>query len=261
MIHQTAIISSEAIIGKNVAIGAYSIIEKDVQIGDNCKIAPHVRIASGTRLGENVEVESFAFLGGNPQDIHFDKSKKTYLIVGKNSVIRENVSLHRASIENEATVIGENAYIMACAHVGHDCKIGKNLIMANGSMFAGHCTVGDDVFISGTSVVHQKTHIGQGVMLGGNCTITQSVPPFLMIVERNLVGGLNLVRLKRMGCSSEQIRDIKKCYSYCYKDLRVKLNAQEAIANGLAVSDIGKNFLDFIINQKLALATKKYKDE
>jgi UDP-3-O-[3-hydroxymyristoyl] glucosamine N-acyltransferase len=39
--------------------------------------------------------------------------------------------------------IGENCYLMAGAHIGHDCKIGRKVVMVNYSGLADHCLVGD----------------------------------------------------------------------------------------------------------------------
>ena len=39
LIHSTAIVDKDAIIGDNVEIGPFSIVEKNVKIGDNTKIS------------------------------------------------------------------------------------------------------------------------------------------------------------------------------------------------------------------------------
>jgi UDP-N-acetylglucosamine acyltransferase len=102
-----------------------------------------------------------AVIGHEPQDLKFDRSRRTYLRIGDRNVFREYCNIHRGTEPESATVIGNECYIMATAHVGHNCVIGNNVIICNCALVAGHVHVGDRAFISGGVVIHQFTHVGR----------------------------------------------------------------------------------------------------
>ena len=59
MIHESAIIDSTAVIGKNVTVGPWTIIGADVVVGDDCNIGPHVVLKGPTILGSNNKIYQF----------------------------------------------------------------------------------------------------------------------------------------------------------------------------------------------------------
>ena len=244
-IDKTAIVSASAILGGNVKIGAYAIVEDDVVIGDNTVIESHSKICSGARIGKNCRMCSFAVISGEPQDLHFDSSLKTYTEIGDGTVIRENATVHRATIEGKATVVGKNCFFMASTHVGHDCVIGDNVIIANFTALGGHVLVDKDVFISGGVMIHQRMRIGEGGILSGNSALSLDVPPYVIAFERNKLAGLNLIGMTRRGMSRAEIAEVKKLYNAVYASMSVRKNALDLIASGSAQTEAGKKFLEF----------------
>ena len=111
-IHPTAVISPEAKIGNRVSIGAYSIIEKDCVIGDNCIIDAHVKIARYSIIGENCRINFGAVIGDLPQDYSFNPDTVSYTRIGNSVTIREYVTIHRATVENGETSVGDNSMLM-----------------------------------------------------------------------------------------------------------------------------------------------------
>ena len=144
-IHPTAIISSEASIGKDVSIAPYVIVEGNVSIGNGCRIGSHSVIKEFTRLGNNNTVHEHVVLGGTPQDFKFSQCE-SFLEIGEGNVFREAVTVHRSNTAGKKTVIGNNNYLMANAHIAHDCILGDNIIMANGVLLGGHVTIEDRAF-------------------------------------------------------------------------------------------------------------------
>ena len=236
MIHQTAIVSSEANIGNDVEIGPFAIVEADVAIGEGSKISAHAVLKSGTRIGRSVTVESFCVIAGLPQDLSFEANLKTYVKIGDRSVVREGSTLNRATREGFATSVGKECFLMAVTHLGHDCTVGDRVVIGNNSLLAGFVSVGNDAFLGGASGVHQFCRIGAGVMFGGDSTATVDVPPYTMLAERNNLFGLNLVGLRRRGHSREAIKALKECYTSLYSS-RVKLRK---FAAELLNSEFGK---------------------
>ncbi|MCH6257157.1 acyl-ACP--UDP-N-acetylglucosamine O-acyltransferase [Puniceicoccaceae bacterium K14] len=251
MIHETAVISPQAKIGENVEISAFALIEGDVEIGDETKVGPHAVLKNGSRIGVKVTIDAHAVIAGLPQDLSFDPETVSYVKIGDETVIREGVTISRATRIEEATTVGSNCYLMAGSHVGHDSQVGDNVILANIVMLAGHVQVGDHTFIGGGAGIHQYGRIGRGAMVSGLTAASQDVPPFSMVADRNDLVGLNLVGLKRRGHSREAIRSIKHCFSEVFGRVgNIKKIAEELKAEEEAQSDEAQEFLTFIIESK-----------
>ncbi len=215
-IHPTAIISDSAFIGENVKIGPYSVIEDGAHICNGCELLAHVHVCAGVKLGENCRLYMNAVIGADPQDIGFKRELKTSVEVGSGSVIREGVTIHRATKDGTNTTVGSNCFLMANAHIAHDCHVGNSVIMANGSLLGGHVTIGDRVFFSGNAAAHQFVRIGRIAMIGGLSRVGMDVPPFMLLELDNTIRGVNIVGIKRAGFSHEQIEGIKESYRLLY---------------------------------------------
>lgn len=215
LVHPTAIVDPEATVAEGVAVGPYAIIEKGVSLGAGCRIAAHAIVRSGSVLGDDVSVDSFAVVGGLPQDLSFSSSVRSGVTVGKGTVIREGVTLHRSTQADGVTSVGENCMLMANSHVAHDCRLGDNVILANNVMLGGHVHVGTGSFLGGGCGVHQFVNIGRLVMVAGNASVTYDVPAYLTVAERSTVTGLNLIGLKRH-LPKEVISDLRSCYKSIY---------------------------------------------
>src|SRR4030065_1256589 len=179
-IHSTAIIDADANLDQGVEIGAYSIIGPDVKIGKNVTIAPHVVIESNTQIGEACHIHQFCSIGAPPQDLKYS-GEKTFLVIGKFNIVREFVTIHRATTaEDGITSIGDNNMIMSYFHVAHNCKIGDHVVMANAATLAGHVRVEDYAIIGGLTGIHQFSNIGAHCIIGGASAVVKDVPPYTM---------------------------------------------------------------------------------
>ena len=211
-IHPTAIISDSASLGQLVAIGPYSIVEPDTAIGDRSELRGHVTVKRFSSLGPDNLVHEGAVIGGEPQDLSFAGDESRVRIGARNS-IREAVSINRGASRGSETVIGCDCFIMAGAHVAHDCKLGDGVIIANNVALAGHVKIEGRAFLSGGVVVHQFCRIGRLAMLGGNSKIVQDCLPF--IITDGMPGrarGLNLVGLRRAGFKPADIQKLNLAY-------------------------------------------------
>lgn len=256
-IHSTAIVHPNAKIANSVKIGPYTIIEDDVEIGENTIIANHCTIHSGVRFGKNNEVFAGAHLGADPQDLGFDRSIRTYTIIGDNNTFREEANIHRGSLADRPTKIGNHNYFMGSAHIGHDCVIGNHNIFTHSSVIAGHIHVGNHAFISGLVGVHQFVHIGDYVMIGGLAKITKDIIPYSMADGNpSLITGLNIVGLKRAGFTEQQRRTIKEIYKILFMR---KLNipkALEVLKNEPPTPEV-QNMIRFIESSKRGILTNR----
>ncbi len=258
-ISELAVVSKKAKIAEDVEIAPFAIIEDDVEIGRLVKIWPHAHICSGTVIGEETQVHMGAVVGHLPQDLTFDANKKTYVKIGKRTVIREYATIHRATKEGMATTIGDNCYLMAVSHVGHDCHIGDNVIIANCALLAGHVEVGDSTFISGNVVVHQFCRIGGHVIVGGFSGINMDVPPYMLVRGPSVIRGVNLVALRRAKFPRDTIHKITEAFKLLY---RSNLNTTQAVDE---IKKIGPSkeldyLVEFIQNAKRGICKYKYSD-
>ncbi|MCM8760781.1 MAG: acyl-ACP--UDP-N-acetylglucosamine O-acyltransferase [Candidatus Omnitrophica bacterium] len=258
-ISNQAVVSKKARIGERVEIGPFAIIEDDVEIGAGVKIWPHAYIAGGTSIGEGSQIHMGAVVGHLPQDLAF-KNTKTFCKIGKNTVIREYATIHRGTEEGSETTVGDNCYLMAVSHVGHNCHIGNNVILANCALLAGHVTVGDHVFISGNVVVHQFCRIGTAAIIGGFTGINKDVPPYMLVRGPSVVRGVNLVGLRRLKFSREAIKTINEAYRLLYKSDMNTAQAIEAMRK-LGPSKEIDNLINFIQGSKRGICKYKYSDD
>ncbi|MGF1490784.1 MAG: acyl-ACP--UDP-N-acetylglucosamine O-acyltransferase [Prochloraceae cyanobacterium] len=225
-IHPTAIIHPAAQLHSTVEVGPYTIIGEGVKIGEKTKIGPHVIIEGITEIGANNQIFAGAVIGSIPQDLKY-QGERSLVQIGDHNVIREYVTINRATGENEATIVGNNNLIMAYVHLAHNCILADEIIMSNNVTLAGHVIIESQAIISGVLGVHQFVHIGSMAMVGGMSRINRDVPPF-MLVEGNpaKVRSLNLVGLKRRGFSSEDMKILKQAFRILY---RSEISFTEAI--------------------------------
>ncbi|RYD71616.1 MAG: acyl-ACP--UDP-N-acetylglucosamine O-acyltransferase [Sphingobacteriales bacterium] len=211
-----AYVHPQAKVAQNVVIEPFVTIHKDVEIDEGTWIGSHVTIMEGARIGKNCKIFPGAVISAIPQDLKF-KDEETLTIIGNNVVIREYVTVNRGTKDKHKTVIGDNALLMAYAHIAHDCNIGKNCIIANAVNIAGHVKVGDHAIIGGLSAVHQFVNIGQHCMISGGSLVRKDVPPYTKAAREPLsFTGINSIGLRRRGFSSEKINEIQEIYRYLY---------------------------------------------
>lgn len=234
-----------------------AIIEDGATLGEGCIVHAHAIVTRHATLGAGVVVHPFAVIGGDPQDLSFDSSRATAVRIGARTVLREYVTVNRATAVGGSTEVGSDCFLMANAHVGHDSRIGDHVIFANSVMIAGHVSVGERAFIGGGSGVHQFARIGDSAMIGGLARISLDVPPFVMAAERNEVAGLNVVGIRRRGFPRATVAELKRAYHEVYTPLgNLREQASAALASGDYQSAEAIRFLEFLVGGKRGFARR-----
>jgi UDP-N-acetylglucosamine acyltransferase len=248
-IHPTAIVDPNAKLAANVEVGAFSIIGAQVTIGEKTTVQSHVVIEAEVAMGRGNFIGHGAIIGVPPQDVSFSAERKTKVEIGDDNVIREYCTIHRGSPDGSATKIGDRNFLMAGAHVGHNCVIGNNVVIANNCLLAGFVRVDDGAFLGGGSTFHQFMHVGRLVMVQGSSAFGKDLPPFVVAAERNFVFGLNIVGLRRAGLSEKDRGDIKAAFKLIYLS---GLNTSQALdkAETMTFGAPAREFLDFVANSK-----------
>ncbi len=220
-IHPTAVVGSKAELAAGVKIGPYSFIGDGVVIGRDTVVGPHVSIEGNTRIGERNRISPFASIGSPPQDVGY-RGEETRVEIGDDNVIREYATINRATTKEDwVTVIGNENYIMAYAHVAHDCRLGNRIIMSNVATLGGHIQIGDHAVLGGLVAVHQFVRIGAYAFLGAKSGIDRDVPPYMITAgPRAKLYGINRKGLERMGFESEVVADLKMAYRIIWRENR-----------------------------------------
>ena len=227
MNHPTAIIHPKAQIGAGCEIGPYCVIGEHVALGEKCRLHSHVVVDGHTRLGSGNEIFPFAAIGTKTQDLKY-KGGAPRLEIGDQNVFREGVTIHCATNDGEATVIGSHNLFIIQAHVAHDCILGNHIIMSGFAGLAGHCVVEDYAILSGYVAVHQFCRIGKLSIIGGCSKIVQDVPPF-MVVDGNPAEtrAINKIGLQRHDASEDAQTALKHAYKILFRE---DLSATNALA-------------------------------
>jgi len=263
MIHLTAIIGSGAKIGRNVEIGPHTIIGGAVSIGDDSIIGPNVMIEGEVIIGPENRIAHGTVIGGEPQDLSFSPTTPSRVEIGAKNVIREHCTIHRGTAERSATKIGDENFLMAGAHLGHNCEIGNKVIIANNCLLGGYVSVADGAFLGGGCVFHQFMRVGRLAITQGGSAFSKDIPPFLIAAERNYVFGLNTVGLRRAGFSPAQREEIKRAFKLVYLS---GLNTRQALEKSKETewTCLGQEFFQFIadaIGKRGICALKRDSDE
>ncbi len=260
-IHPTSLVGKKSNLGKGIEIGPFCIISDGVIIGDYTKISSNVIIEKGVKIGKYCRIGHGVIIGGEPQDLKF-KEEETTVEIGDNVILREYVTIHKASGEGEKTIIGNDCYLMVGSHVGHNCRMGEKVILANLVSLGGHVEVENGANIGGLSAVHQFVKIGRLAMVGGGSIVLHDVVPFMMVAGgyQPFVCGINVVGLKRSGYSVEKIKLIKKIYKILFRgneEFAMKINKLKDLSQEEEVL----NVVDFLNKSKrgVLLGKQKYR--
>lgn len=247
MIDKLAFVHPNAKVGNNVDIGPWSYIGDGVEINDDCWISSHVVIKGPTVIGKNNRIFQFASVGEECQDKKY-AGEPTRLIIGDNNIIRESVTIHRGTIQdNSETRIGSNNLFMAYVHIAHDCIVGDNVIMANNASIAGHVHVGDNAILGGMTGVHQFVHIGANAFTAGCSLVLQDVPPFVMASGQAATPrGLNFEGLKRRGYTKETQHAMRRAYKAVYRSSFTVDEAVSALKDDIENCKEVSDFIRFI---------------
>jgi len=226
LIADTACVDPRAELADGVEIGPYCIVGPDVKLGRGTKLIGQVSILGVVSLGEGNTLSPFSVIGGDPQDLSY-RGSPTRVEIGDHNIIREGVTIHRASEkEDGVTRLGSHNYLMANAHVAHDCKLGDRITIANGTMLGGHVHVESHAGVSGGVAVHHYVTVGAYSFVGGMSKILHDVAPFMLVDGHpSKVRCINVVGLKRNGIDAAGIDALHEAHRLIY---RAKMNLQHA---------------------------------
>jgi len=188
IIHPTAIISENAVLGKDVSIGPNAVIDDSAKIGDNsvvganCVIGknvtigrksylhPNVTVYENTVIGNKVIIHSGTVLGADGFG-YIPKDGKIYKVPQMgNVIIEDDVEIGANSCVDKGafatTVVGRGTKIDNQVQIAHNVKLGKNVMVAGQSGIAGSSTVGDNTMMGGNVGIADHVNVGSNVKIG-----------------------------------------------------------------------------------------------
>ncbi|HEY9110219.1 MAG TPA: acyl-ACP--UDP-N-acetylglucosamine O-acyltransferase [Rhodanobacteraceae bacterium] len=253
-IHPSAIVDPGAKLADDVTVGPLTVIGAEVEIAPGNRVGAHTLIQGPTRIGRNNHIGAYASIGGDPQDKKYT-GERSELVIGEGNTFHEFVTINRGTAEGGGvTRIGNDNWVMAYAHIAHDCRIGSHTIFANNATLAGHVEVGDHVVLGGFAGVHQFCKIGAHAFAAMYSAINRDVPPFIYVAGQFAVPrGVNAEGLKRRGFDPERIAAIKRAYRTLYLSHKTLEQARAALADQAGASEDVRAFCDFIDRSERSL--------
>lgn len=253
MISPQASVSPNAKLGKNVIIHPFVVIQDDVEIGDNTEIMSFTTIVSGTRIGSDNKIYEGCVIGADPQDFRW-KGEKTRCEIGNNNTIREHVIINRSIRPDRATKIGDNVFIMAQSHIGHDSLVKGRCVIGNGCSLAGDTEVGECTILSSRVILHEGAKVGDWALVKGGCRINAAVPPFAIMAHNPAeFFGVNAYIMRKQGMTEDDIDTAAKCFRHLYQTQTSVFNALKRIAADVEPNPVRDKITDFItsVNNRL----------
>jgi UDP-N-acetylglucosamine acyltransferase len=217
-IHPGALVDPRARLGGGVRVGAFSVIGPEVVLGDGVEVGHHVVLEGAVIVEPGARIGHGAVIGGVPQDLKYREGIPTGVRIGARTVIREHVTIHRATRPGTCTEVGPDCLIMAGSHIAHDCRLGRRVIVINYAGITGHCEIGDFATVGGLTGVGPFLRIGAYAYVGGCGKVRADVPPAMLADGLPAtVYGVNIVGLRRAGVPAEERRAMQDVYRILYR--------------------------------------------
>ncbi len=249
-VHETAIVQDGAQLADDVEVGPFSIVSSEAKIGAGTKIGARVTIEGEVIIGDNNEILNGAVLGTPPQDWSYE-GNDTGVKIGNDNILREFITINRATESGNYTTVGNDNMIMAYSHIAHDCTVGNDNALANGVTLAGHVKVHDHVMMGGLTPVHQFVKIGSYAMVGGLSRLNKDVPPYIRISGNPAqVYDLNSIGLRRHEVSGSVRRLLKRAVRIIFHSDLNTSQAIEKIETELESNSHLENLINFVRNSE-----------
>ncbi len=253
-IHPTAIVDAKAAIGKGVSIGPFCVIDGNVKIGRGCNLYQGVYVTGWTEIGDECVLHPHVIVGHAPQDTKYS-GERTYCKIGRGTILRENVTIHRGTTPESTTVVGEDCFLLGGSHVAHNCTLGNRVTLINNAMLAGHVTIGDGCTLGGGTGVHQFVRIGELAMVRGNSRVPMDVVPFAMVDSTGKIAGINRIGVRRSELDLNAVPEIRDVYRLLFERGGDSFETGLLALEKVAASEVQLKILQFVkLTSKRGLA-------
>lgn len=254
MIHATALVDARAELGPGVSVGPGSVIGPEARIGEATEIGAHVIVEGAVRIGARCRIGHGSILGAPPQDLKYQPGTPSSVAIGDDTVLREYVTVHRATREGGETRVGRHCLLMTASHVAHDCEVGDHVILINNAGLTGHVLVEERVTVGGLSGIHPYARIGAYAYIGGCSKVNQDVPPFV-IVDGNpaTARAVNVIGMRRAGVSAAARRGAKEAFRVLYRSGLGPVAAARRLREELGADPMAQRLVAFLEQSRLGI--------
>jgi UDP-N-acetylglucosamine acyltransferase len=250
-IHPSALVDARAILGRGVRIGPFSVIGPETTLDANVEVGNHVTLEGRVTLGAGVKVGHGAIVGGVPQDLKFKDGTPSGVRIGPGTVLREYVTIHRATTPDGWTEIGRDCLLMAMSHVAHDCRLADNVIVINYAGITGHCVIEERATVGGLTGIIPFTRMGAYAYLGGCAKLVADLPPFMLADGAPAtVRGVNVVGLRRAGVSADVRRTIQDAHAVLYRSGLSPQSALDRIRGEIPPNPYVTRLVEFVASTR-----------
>jgi len=198
-VHPTAVVAANAVLGKNVSIGAGTVVEEGASIGDNAVLYPQVYVGAEAvigpdallypqvvvrekcRIGARVILHSGTVIGSDgfgyatDKGVHHKIPQVGIVVVEDDVELGANVAVDRARFGR--TVIGKGTKIDNLVQIGHNVVLGQGCLVVSQTGIAGSTRVGNYVMMGGQAGVIGHLDVGDGAIITAQSGVTKDVPP------------------------------------------------------------------------------------
>jgi UDP-N-acetylglucosamine acyltransferase len=197
-----------------------SLIVGDVRLGEGNVIEAGAIIIGPVEIGDGNYFGPMSIIGAPPEDDILADVLRTNglashpeggIAIGNRNVFREFTTLHRGL--TGVTVVGSDCYVMAHAHIGHDCQIRDGAKIADTVQMGGYSWIGRGTYLGLSATLHQFSVIGAYSMIGMGSVLTLREVPIGSLLHGNPARLIrpNAVRLEELGVTDngwwEGLRD------------------------------------------------------
>ena len=192
-VHDTALVSSHATLGSDVALGAWTFVDdgarigartvifpgcfvgRDCTIGEDCIVYPRVVLYPQVRLGDRVILHAGTVLGADGFGFVFDGTRHVKvpqvgrLTIGDDVEVGANACVDRGALD--ATVIQSGAKIDNLCQIAHNVQIGAHAVISSQTGVAGSSRVGDHAIIGGQVGIADYCRIDERATVGAQCGV------------------------------------------------------------------------------------------
>ncbi|MFW5851724.1 MAG: DapH/DapD/GlmU-related protein [Bacteroidota bacterium] len=178
-IHPTAVIDTEAEIGKNVYIGPHCIIGK-CTIGNNCVLEGNNYVYDNVIMGKNIILQAGAIIGAKGMSLSRNEQNE---LIGfpslGNIIIEDDVEIGSNSCIDCAvltsTIIGKGTKINSLSFIGNSVIIGNNNYISVSVNINGSVHIGKNNFIGSGSTIRNKISIGNNNTIGAGAVVIKNI--------------------------------------------------------------------------------------
>ncbi len=254
LINPTAVVDPRARLAEGVTIGAFSVVGPEVELGPGVGIGHHVVLEGRVVVGARTRIGHGSILGAPPQDLKYKPGTPSGVRIGEDTVIREYVTIHRATFPQGWTEVGHSALVMSMSHIAHDCKIGNHVIIINYAGITGHVQVEDRATVGGLSGIAPFARIGTYAYIGGCAKVVRDVPPFVIVDGVPATArSVNVIGLRRGGVGAEDRRQLQAAFRILYRSGLSPAAAIRRISAELALTPFIARLVEFVESSKLGI--------